>query len=98
MSQAGGGLRRAGVRVFDELVATSDGTLAHLVPEAIRQALGDPTVRETLQVFVEADLNVPATAQVLSRHPGADRGKPGATREPGGYRRVSRSPGSRLTP
>jgi hypothetical protein len=110
MSQAGGGLLRAGVGtsftglggfetsyhearralrhstagkpiaasphdvgVFDELVATSDGTLAHLVPDAIRQALGDPTVRETLQVFVEADLNVAATAKALSLHPNSLR-------------------------
>ena len=59
--------------VFDELVATSDGTLGHLVPAAIRQALGDPTVRETLQVFVEADLNVAATAKALSLHPNSLR-------------------------
>jgi hypothetical protein len=38
------------VGVFDLLVATSDGTLAHLVPDAIRQALGDPTVREALSL------------------------------------------------
>jgi sugar diacid utilization regulator len=66
------GVVRPGM-VFDELVAISDGTLAHLVPEAIRQALGDPTVRETLQVFVEADLNVAATAKALSLHPSSLR-------------------------
>jgi len=38
-----------------------------------RQALGDPTVRETLQVFVEADLNVAATAKALSLHPNSLR-------------------------
>ena len=59
--------------MFDDLVATSDGTLAHLVPDAIRRALGDPTVREKLQVFVEADLSVVATAKALSLHPNSLR-------------------------
>jgi hypothetical protein len=61
------------VGIFDELLASSDETLAELVPDAIRQALADPVVRATLHAFVEADLNVAATASSMSLHPNSLR-------------------------
>jgi sugar diacid utilization regulator len=61
------------VRVLTELLATSDETLAQLVPEATRRALGDPTLRKTLRAFVEADLRVADTAKALSLHPNSLR-------------------------
>jgi hypothetical protein len=71
MSQAGGGLLRAGVGT--SFTGLGGFETSYQVPDAIRQALGDPTVRGTLQVFVEADLNVAATAKALSLHPNSLR-------------------------
>lgn len=61
------------VTLFDELTsAAADGTDA-LVPEGIRHLLIDTTIRDTLDAFFAADLNVAGAALALSLHPNSLR-------------------------
>ena len=59
------------IRLFDEL--TSGGGAADLIPQATRQALGDPTLRDTVQAYLDADLSVTTAARALSLHPNSVR-------------------------
>jgi len=61
------------IRLFDELTTTAGDRAAELIPPATRKALGDVTLRATLHAYVDADLNVPATARAMSLHPNSVR-------------------------
>jgi hypothetical protein len=58
-------------RLFDKL--TAGGGAADLIPQATRQALGDPTLRDTVQAYIDADLSVTTAARAMSLHPDSVR-------------------------
>jgi hypothetical protein len=59
------------ILLFDEL--TSGGGAADLIPQATREALGDPMLRDTVQAYVDADLSVTTAARAMSLHPNSVR-------------------------
>jgi PucR C-terminal helix-turn-helix domain/GGDEF-like domain len=61
------------LRLFDELTATRGEDTDQLIPPALREALTDPQLRQTLQAWIDHDLNVAATAKALSLHPNSVR-------------------------
>jgi DNA-binding PucR family transcriptional regulator len=61
------------VGIFDELVVSHDEQAAQLIPETIRKALNDPTLRATLQTLVDADLSIGLAATRLNLHPNSLR-------------------------
>jgi len=61
------------ISLFEDLTAAADTTAHDLIPAATRTALQDPALRATLQAFIEADLNVTATADALVMHPNSVR-------------------------
>ena len=61
------------LRLFDELTATRSDDADQLIPAALREALTDPQLRQTLQAWIDHDLNVAATAKALCMHPNSVR-------------------------
>jgi hypothetical protein len=61
------------LRLFDELTAARGDDADQLIPAALREALADPQLRQTLQAWVDHDLNVAATAKALCLHPNSVR-------------------------
>jgi hypothetical protein len=61
------------LRLFDELTASRSDDTDQLIPPAMREALTDPQVRQTLQAWIDHDLNVAATAKALCLHPNSVR-------------------------
>lgn len=61
------------VGIFDDLVVSHDEHTAQLIPDAVRKALGDPTIRATIEALVDADLNVATAALALNLHPNSMR-------------------------
>src|SRR5262249_6895949 len=61
------------LRLFDELTATRSDDADQLIPPALRQALTDPPLRQTLRAWIDHDLNVAATAKALCMHPNSVR-------------------------
>jgi hypothetical protein len=61
------------LRLFDELTASRSDDAGQLIPPALRKALADPQLRQTLQAWIDHDLNVAATAKVLCMHPNSVR-------------------------
>lgn len=61
------------LRLFDELTASRSDDADQLIPPALREALADPQLRQTLQAWVDHDLNVAAAARALCLHPNSVR-------------------------
>lgn len=61
------------LRLFDELTASRSDDADQLIPPALREALADPQLRQTLQAWIDHDLNVAATAKALCLHPNSVR-------------------------
>ena len=61
------------LRLFDELTASRSDDADQLIPPALRAALADPQLRQTLQAWIDHDLNVAATAKALCLHPNSVR-------------------------
>ena len=61
------------LRLFDELTASRGDDAGQLIPPALRETLADPQLRQTLQAWVDHDLNVAATAKALCMHPNSVR-------------------------
>jgi sugar diacid utilization regulator len=61
------------LRLFDELTASRGDDADQLIPPALREALADPQLRQTLQAWIDHDLNVAATAKALCLHPNSVR-------------------------
>jgi hypothetical protein len=61
------------LRLFDELTAARSDDANQLIPPALREALADPQLRETLQAWIDHDLNVAAVAKALCLHPNSVR-------------------------
>jgi DNA-binding PucR family transcriptional regulator len=62
-----------GILLFDELTATGVERAVELIPPATRQALTDAVLRDTVQAYVDADLNVATAARAMSLHPNSVR-------------------------
>jgi len=61
------------VPLFDELTASSGEDAARLVPDSTHRVLADRTMRDTLEAFFAADLNVAEAAAALALHPNSVR-------------------------
>ena len=61
------------LRLFDELTASHSDDAGQLIPPALRETLADPQLRQTLQAWIDHDLNVAATAEALCMHPNSVR-------------------------
>ena len=61
------------LRLFDELTASRGDDAGQLIPPVLRKTLADPRLRQTLQAWIDHDLNVAATAKVLCMHPNSVR-------------------------
>jgi len=61
------------LRLFDELTASRSDDADQLIPPALREALADPQLRQTLQAWIDHDLNIAATAKALCLHPNSVR-------------------------
>ena len=63
----------ADVLLFDELTSSLREHADGLIPGATRRALADRTMRETIEAFFEADLQVSVAARALALHPNSLR-------------------------
>jgi sugar diacid utilization regulator len=61
------------VPLFDELTISAPDDAHSLIPEATRQLLADDSIRETIEAFFAADLQVSAAARALALHPNSLR-------------------------
>jgi sugar diacid utilization regulator len=61
------------VPLFDELTNAARTDADSLIPQATRRALVDPTMRDTIEAFCAADLQVSVAAAALSLHPNSLR-------------------------
>jgi sugar diacid utilization regulator len=61
------------LRLFDELTASRSDDADQLIPPALRETLADPRLRQTLQAWIDHDLNVAAAARALCLHPNSVR-------------------------
>ena len=61
------------IALFDDLALASGEAAGRLIPAQVRRVLQDETLRATLHAYVDANLNVAATAQVLMLHPNSVR-------------------------
>ena len=61
------------VPLFDELTSLGRDDASSLIPEATRQVLSDDAIRQTIEAFFAADLQVSAAAKALSLHPNSLR-------------------------
>jgi len=61
------------ITLFDDLAVSSGEAAGRLIPARVRRALADETLRATLHAYVDANLNVAATAKELMLHPNSVR-------------------------
>jgi sugar diacid utilization regulator len=61
------------VPLFDELTISAPEDAHSLIPEATRQLLADDSIRETIEAFFTADLQVSVAAKALALHPNSLR-------------------------
>jgi sugar diacid utilization regulator len=61
------------ITLFDDLALSSGEAAERLIPARVRRALADETLRATLHAYVDANLNVAATAKELILHPNSVR-------------------------
>jgi sugar diacid utilization regulator len=61
------------ISLFNDLTVSADVTTRGLIPDETRRALQDPLLLSTLRAYIDADLNVTATAQTLILHPNSVR-------------------------
>ena len=61
------------ITLFDDLALSSGEAAGRLIPARVRSVLQDETLRVTLLAYVNANLNVAATAKVLILHPNSVR-------------------------
>ena len=57
------------ILLFDELAAGGGDGALRLIPEATSRLLADPTMRVTIEAFVQADRNITTAATALALHP-----------------------------
>ena len=61
------------ISLFDDLTVAADASARALIHVPTRDALMDSALRSTLQAYIDADLNVAATASALVMHPNSVR-------------------------
>jgi len=61
------------VPLFDELTTSAPEDAYNLIPEATRQLLAADSIRETIEAFFAADLQVSVAARALTLHPNSLR-------------------------
>jgi DNA-binding PucR family transcriptional regulator len=62
-----------GIPLFDELTISAGADARILIPDATHRLLQDESMRETLEAFFAADLQVSAAAKALALHPNSLR-------------------------
>ena len=61
------------ITLFDDLALSSGEAAGRLIPARVRRVLQDETLRATLLAYVDANMNVAATAKALILHPNSVR-------------------------
>jgi sugar diacid utilization regulator len=61
------------VTLLDDLALSARDTAERLISDRTRQALQDPSLRETLDAYVKANMNVAAAGEALIMHPNTVR-------------------------